>query len=106
MYPTIRFEQILFAIYGQSATAQVQVSGQGTTLYTPSRERQGIFIANPPNSTQTLYVSFSNTVAASGVGGMFALLPGQEKYIAANGSVGIFLIAAAAGGLYSIAEIQ
>jgi len=106
MYPTIRFDSILAQVFGQSCTAIVQISGQGTTIYTPSSHRQGIFVANPPNSTQTIFVSTNAGVTSSGANGIWTLLPGQEKYIACAGGVSLYAIAAAAGGLVTVVEAQ
>jgi hypothetical protein len=108
MYPTIRFDSILAQVYGSAVgTTPVEISGQNTAIYTPSLHRQGIFVANPFNSTQRIFLSPNASVASSGANAIWTLDPGQEKYIACNGGVVLYAVAAgASGGLVSVVEAQ
>ena len=111
-YPTIRADHVVTATYDTAlSTTPVRVSGGSASLVAlgnvpPCQVRQGITIANQFNSTQNFFIGTTNAVTSAGVASFAALAPGQEKTFAFNGTVDLWVVAAAAGGKLGIVEWQ
>jgi len=111
-YPTLRADSVITATFNQAlSTTPIQISGGSTSLpalgnKAPSTVRQMITVVNHIASTQNIYVGVTNAVASSGASAIKTIAPGQEFTFACDGLLPLWVVAAAAGGVYGVVEFQ